>query len=120
MKIRVVIVALFAASLGTTAYANGLQMTPVQPNTSPTLLGDMNQSMVPSDTIIKNVKHELAVYGVSSTDVSVTAQGGTVTLTGTVVSNRDFTKAKAAAMRVNGVRHVDTSGLHVQTQRGQG
>ena len=49
-------------------------------------------------------------------NVNVTFDNGTATLTGTVATKRDIRKAKSAAMRVRGVKHVDTSGLQVEAQ----
>lgn len=67
--------------------------------------------MASSSNIEQKVKHELTAHGVTATDVQVSFSNGTATLTGTVATHRDIAKAKKAAMRVRGVKHVDTSGL---------
>jgi len=61
--------------------------------------------------IEQKIKHELTAHGVTATDVQVSFSNGTATLTGTMANHRDISKAKRAAMRVRGVKHVDTSGL---------
>ena len=67
--------------------------------------------MASSSNIEQKIKHELTAHGVTATDVQVSFSNGTATLTGTVANHRDISKAKRAAMRVRGVKHVDTSGL---------
>lgn len=128
-RLAVAIASLLIASLGATAYAQGAQQTMPQqtppPATSAYTSGanQANQPMsnnMSSDRVAKKVKQELTSHGVTATNVNVTFQNGTATLTGTVATQRDISKAKSAAMRVKGVKHVDTSGLQVQAQGGQG
>lgn len=69
-----------------------------------------------NDAVTDKVKQELKRHGMSSDDISVSFASGTATLSGTVASKRDVKKAKKAAMKVKGVKHVDTSGLQVQAQ----
>jgi len=76
----------------------------------------MSNDSMSNERIEQKVKHELKSHGVTPTDVTVEFQDGTATLTGTVSTKRDIRKAKSAAMRVRGVKHVDTSGLQVQSQ----
>jgi hyperosmotically inducible protein len=84
--------------------------------------GQMNGNA--SDTQIEQkVKRELTSHGVTATGVTVSFNDGTATLSGTVYNQRDITKAKNAAMRVRGVKHVDTSNLHARksaSKHGQG
>ncbi len=64
--------------------------------------------------IEQKVKHALTSHGVTATNVNVAFSDGTATLTGTVFNQQDITKAKQAAMRVRGVKRVDTSGLQAR------
>lgn len=66
-----------------------------------------------SDTwITTKVKSEFATTkGVQATDISVSTMEGKVTLTGNVTSAAEKMKAKRVAMKVKGVKSVDTSGL---------
>lgn len=93
------------------------QTMPQQQPASPMTSGNeqANQSGMSSNTEIENkVKHELTSHGVTATDVNVAFDNGTATLSGTVYSQRDISKAKKAAMRVRGVKQVDTSNLHAR------
>lgn len=142
-RIAAAIASLLFASLGTAAYANGAQQTPPQQmppqQTMPPQEPTPQQTMPPqpatsstsasatggeqsmqgndrsNDRIEQKVKHELKVHGVTATDVTVSFNDGTATLTGTVANHRDIAKAKKAAMRVRGVKHVDTSGLQARS-----
>lgn len=121
-RIAVALASLVVASFGTAAYA---QTTPQSSSTMAppyTSSSQMNQSemsgnsssgMQSEDKIEQKVKHELTAHGVTATDVQVSFSNGTATLTGTVAKHKDIAKAKKAAMRVRGVKHVDTSGLQV-------
>lgn len=121
MKTRIaaaVIVSLLAGSLGT-AYAQGAQMTsqPSPATTSASMNGSEQSSQnnnMSSDRIEQKIKHALTSHGVTATDVNVTFNDGTATLSGTVYNQRDISKAKKAAMHVRGVKHVDTSDLHAR------
>ncbi len=66
-----------------------------------------------SDTwITTKVKSEFATTkGVKATDISVSTMDGKVTLTGNVTSSAEKMKAMRVAMKVKGVKSVDTSGL---------
>lgn len=66
-----------------------------------------------SDTwITTKVKSEFATTkGVKATDISVSTMNGKVTLTGNVTSEAEKMKAERVAMKVKGVKSVDTSGL---------
>lgn len=126
-RIAVAVASLFVASLGT-AYAQTPQQTPQQtppqqqpmsqpasPMTSSNMTsnGQMNGS-ASATQIEQKVKRELTSHGVTATNVNVSFDNGTATLTGTVYNQRDITKAKNAAMRVRGVKQVDTSNLHAR------
>lgn len=131
MKIRIVaaaVASMLVGSLGA-AYAQGAQQTPPQPPPSATTSAPMNsngqssqsmssQSMsgqsMSSDQVEQKIKHSLTSHGVTATHVTVTFNDGTATLSGTVYNQRDIAKAKKAAMRVRGVKHVDASGLHAR------
>lgn len=125
MKTRIataVAASLLIGSLGT-AYAQGAQQTTSQPSPS-TTSASMNSSEqssqdMSSDQIEQKIKHALTSHGVTATHVNVTFNDGTATLSGTVYNQRDISKAKKAAMRVRGVKHVDTSGLHARGSKGK-
>jgi hyperosmotically inducible protein len=118
-RIAAALASLIVASFGTAAYAQQTmpQTTPqsattaASPNqmSSPMSSSDMNSS----SNVEEKVKHELTSHGVTATDVQVSFSNGTATLTGTVAKHKDIAKAKKAAMRVRGVKHVDVSGLQV-------
>jgi len=126
-RIAVAVASLFVASLGT-AYAQAPQQTtpqqppqtmpqqqPAPPTTSGSMTGSGQMNGNASDTQIEQkVKHALTSHGVTATGVTVSFNDGTVTLSGTVYNQRDITKAKNAAMRVRGVKQVDTSNLHAR------
>lgn len=132
-RLAIAIGSLLVASLGATAYAQGApqttpQQTPPPATTAYTsganhatqpMSNNMSNNMS-SDKIAKKVKQELTSHGVTATNVNVTFDNGTATLAGTVATQRDISKAKSAAMRVKGVKHVDTSGLQAQAGHGQG
>jgi|SRR5690348_51608 osmotically-inducible protein OsmY len=111
-RIAAALASLVVASFGTAAYA---QTTPQAASTAATpnsMSSPMSSSgMTSSSNIEEKVKHELTAHGVTATDVQVSFSNGTATLTGTVAKHKDIAKAKKAAMRVRGVKHVDVSGL---------
>lgn len=129
-RIATALASLIVASFGTAAYAQATPQVPPQPtsttaspytssgqsaqdsNPSNPMSGSSSSTgMASSSNIEQKVKHELTTHGVTATDVQVSFSNGTATLTGTVATHRDISKAKKAAMRVRGVKHVDTSGL---------
>ncbi|HET9819794.1 MAG TPA: BON domain-containing protein [Rhodanobacteraceae bacterium] len=127
-RLAIAIGALFVASAGATAYAQTTphqtpeQMPPSASTASMSGARHANRPMsndMSSDSIIRQVKQELMSRGVTATNVSVTFQDGTAILTGTVATQGDIGKARAAALRVKGVKHVDTSGLQARAQTGQ-
>ena len=136
-RIAVAVASLFAVSLGT-AYAQTPQQAtpqtppqqtmpqqqPASPMTSANMTSNGQMNGNASDTQIEQkVKRELTSHGVTATGVTVSFNDGTATLSGTVYNKRDITKAKSAAMRVRGVKHVDTSNLHARksaSKHGQG
>ena len=64
--------------------------------------------------ITTKVKSEFGTTGgVSATDISVSTNEGVVTLSGTVASEAEKTRAEQLAQGVKGVKSVDTSGLTV-------
>ncbi|RDJ00229.1 BON domain-containing protein [Dyella solisilvae] len=64
--------------------------------------------------ITTKVKSELATTkGIKSTDISVATMDGVVSLTGTATSATEKTKAEHVAMKVKGVKSVDSRGLTV-------
>lgn len=134
-RIAIAVASLFVASMGATAYAqDAQQMTPPASESTtssmPTsgMSGSMSnesseqsgsgQSGMRSGRVEQKIKHELASHGVTATNVDVSFSNGTATLSGTVMKQSDIAKAKKAAMRVRGVKHVDTSSLHVQGDTG--
>lgn len=116
-RIAAALASLIVASFGTAAYAQ--QTTPQtmpQPASTAASPNSMSSPMSSSDmssssNVEEKVKHELTAHGVTATDVQVSFSNGTATLTGTVAKHKDIAKAKKAAMRVRGVKHVDVSGL---------
>lgn len=130
-RLTVVIASLLVASLGATAYAQDAQQsTPQQmpPQTASSTYTKtttmesshaMSKDKMSSDKVTKKVKRELKQHGISTNNITVMFADGTATLSGTVASQNDVSKAKSAAMRVKGVKHVDTSDLKVQAQAGQ-
>jgi len=98
------------ASTTTTPYTSGTPSTPYN-DSSNQMSSPTSSGMMSSSNIEQKVKHELTAHGVTATDVQVSFSNGTATLTGTVATHKDISKAKKAAMRVRGVKHVDTSGL---------
>ncbi|HJR13291.1 MAG TPA: BON domain-containing protein [Rhodanobacteraceae bacterium] len=134
-RIAVTVASLLVASLGTAAYAQTTPPSnppqPASPMTSAPMTSngqsDQNGSMsgtMSSAQVEQKVKKELTSHGVTATNVNVAFDNGTATLTGTVYNQRDISKAKKAAMRVRGVKSVDTSGLHARAshsnKHGQG
>lgn len=128
-RIAVAVASLFAVSLGTAYAQTPQQATPQQtppqqtmpqqqpasPTTSANMTSNGQMNGTASATQIEQkVKRELTSHGVTATGVNVSFNDGTATLSGTVYNQRDITKAKNAAMRVRGVKHVDTSNLHAR------
>lgn len=125
-RLTVVIASLLVASLGATAYAQDAQQMPPQTASSTytkttTMESShaMSKDNMSSDKVTKKVKRELKQHGISTNNITVMFADGTATLSGTVASQSDVSKAKSAAMRVKGVKHVDTSDLKVQAQAGK-
>lgn len=111
-RIAVAVASLLMASLGTTAYAHAAQQTPPPATTSANAMSNDNMANDQStDQMEQKIKHALTSHGVTATHVNVNFSDGTATLSGTVYTERDISKAKRAAMHVKGVKHVDTSGL---------
>jgi hyperosmotically inducible protein len=64
--------------------------------------------------ITTKVKSEFATDSrVKGSDISVTTADGVVTLTGTVATAQEKTKAEHIAKKIKGVKSVDVSGLSV-------
>jgi len=64
--------------------------------------------------ITTKVKSEFGTTGgVSATDISVSTSDGVVTLSGTVASQAEKTRAEQIAQGIKGVKSVDSSGLTV-------
>ena len=112
MKTRLVLAAMLAVSIG--AVANAAQTMPPQtpPTSNPSSM--MTNSSMSNEAIVTKVDQELKTHGLSSDDISVTFQDGTATLSGSVAKHGDIKKAKSAALKVRGVKKVDTSGLEVK------
>lgn len=116
-RIAATLASLVVASLGTAAYAQTTPQaasTAATPYTSSTMSSPMSSSsngMTSSSNVEDKVKHELTAHGITATNVQVSFSNGTATLTGTVATHKDIAKARKAAMRVRGVKHVDVSGL---------
>lgn len=128
-RIAAALASLVVASMGTVAYAQTTPQTTPQtppPTSSPMSNGmqsnqpmqnGMNNNMSSSNTEQK-IKHELTSHGITATNVNISFNDGTATLSGTVATKRDIAKARHEAMRVRGVKHVDTSNLQVRAQTG--
>ena len=131
-RIAVAVASLFAVSLGSAYAQTPQQPTPQQTPPQQTMPQQQPASPMTSASMTSNdnasqieqkVKRELTSHGVTATGVTVSFNDGTATLSGTVYNQRDITKAKNAAMRVRGVKHVDTSNLHARksaSKHGQG
>ena len=66
--------------------------------------------------ITTKVKSEFGTKkGIKGSDISVETNDGVVTLTGTVATNVEKTKAKRVASKVKGVKSVNDTGLTVST-----
>lgn len=134
-RIAVAIASLLFASLGTAAYAQAPQQTntppssatptynpdamPASSSTAGGMSGDngmsngsMSGGSMSDQQMEQKIKHALTSHGITATNVDVSFSNGTATLSGTVFKHADIAKAKKDAMRVKGVKHVDTSGLH--------
>ncbi len=122
MKTRLIaaITSLVIASLGATAFAQGAQQvprqqTPPQQQMPPMTSGQMGQSNnAPSSMTVSKIRRALARQGITATNVTISVSGGTATLSGTVATRQDVSKAKQAAMHVRGITQVDVSGLHAR------
>lgn len=115
MKTRLVLAGLFAVSIG--AVANAAQTTPPQTPPTSTRASMMNDSETSDEAIVTKVKQQLTTHGLSSDDISVTFQDGTATLSGNVARHEDIEKAKSAALKVRGVKKVDTFRLETQADK---
>lgn len=136
-RIAATIASLLVASFGVTAFAQGVpqaqttpraqeappqqmppQQSPPEQQTPPTQQMSAQQQTAPASgaKIKREVKRALTHHGVTATKVTVAVDNGTVTLTGSVLSQKDIAKAKAAAMTVPGVSTVDVSGLHARAR----
>ena len=127
-RIATAIAAVFIASIGTAAYAQQTnpqpttpaqqqqmpQQQPMPPASAPPAnnMEQSNQGTASGSQVEQKIRHELASHGVTATDVNVSFNNGTATLSGSVATQKDVSKAKRAAMRVHGVKQVDTSNLH--------
>jgi len=124
-RIAAALASIVVASMGTAAYAQTTPQTPPQ-TTPPTsapytsngtqsnqpMQNGMNNNMSSSSTEQK-IKRELTSHGITATNVNISFNDGTATLSGTVATQRDIAKARREALRVRGVKHVDTSNLQV-------
>jgi osmotically-inducible protein OsmY len=77
-----------------------------------------NMSNMSNSQTEQKIKQELTSNGITATNVNVSFSDGTATLSGTVATHSDIAKARMEAMRVRGVKHVDTSNLQAQSQTG--
>lgn len=123
-RIAAALASLVVASMGTAAYAQTTPQTTPQtppPTSSPMTNGTQsNQPMqngmhnnMSSSSTEQKIKHELTSHGITATNVNISFNDGTATLSGTVATQRDIAKARREALRVRGVKHVDTSNLQV-------
>jgi osmotically-inducible protein OsmY len=120
-RLTAAIASLVFASLGATAFAQDAQQVPPQQQTPPQqqmppmTSGQMGQSTnATSSMMVSKVRRALARQGITATNVSISVSGGTATLSGTVATRQDVSKAKRAAMQVRGITQVDVSGLHAR------
>jgi len=128
-RIAAALASLVVASMGTAAYAQTTPQTTPQtppPASSPMTNGmPSNQPMqngmhnnMSSSSTEQKIKRQLTSHGITATNVNVSFNDGTATLSGTVATQRDIAKARREAMRVRGVKHVDTSNLQVRARTG--
>lgn len=118
-RIAAALASLVVASLGTAAFA---QTTPpattsASMSSNSSMSGNNMNSMSSTGTEQK-IKQALTSHGITATNVNVSFSNGTATLSGTVATQRDIAKARRAALRVRGVKHVDTSNLTARGQMG--
>jgi osmotically-inducible protein OsmY len=120
-RLTAAIASLVFASLGATAFAQDVQQVPPQQQTPPQqqmppmTSGQMGQSSnASSSMMVSQIRRALARQDITATHVSISVSGGTATLTGTVATKQDVSKAKQAAMQVRGITQVDVSGLHAR------
>lgn len=105
--------AILVAALGAVPLA---QANAQDPSAGTQMKSDMHKvERATSDAwITAKVKSEFATTkGVDATDISVTTRQGHVMLSGTVSGESEITAAKEVAMKVKGVKSVDTSGLKI-------
>lgn len=105
--------AILVAALGAVPLA---QANAQDPSAGTQMKSDMHKvEHATSDAwITTKVKSEFATTkGVDATDISVTTRQGHVMLSGTVSGEPEITAAKEVAMKVKGVKSVDTSGLKI-------
>ncbi|HET7222780.1 MAG TPA: BON domain-containing protein [Rhodanobacteraceae bacterium] len=116
MKTRIAAAIVASMLVGPLGAAYAQQTPPPQSASTSASMGSNGQSSqsMSSDQVEQKIKHALTSHGVTATHVTVTFNDGTATLSGTVYNQRDIAKAKKAAMRVRGVKQVDTSGLHAR------
>jgi osmotically-inducible protein OsmY len=128
-RIAAAVASLLVASMGTAAYAQGAQQTTPQttPPTSTPYTSNGTQSTQPmynndsnmsASRTEQQIKQQLTANGSTATNVNITLNDGTATLSGTVATQQDIAKARMEAMRVQGVKHVDTSNLQVRADNG--
>jgi osmotically-inducible protein OsmY len=127
-RIAAALASLLVASMGTAAYAQGAQQTTPQttPPTSTPYTNNGTQSTQPmynngttSDSRTEQqIKQKLTANGITATNVNITFNDGTATLSGTVATQQDIAKARTEALRVQGVKHVDTSNLQARADNG--
>lgn len=122
-RIAAAVASLLVASMGAAAYAQGAQettpQTPPPPTTSSYMTHNPSTMNTQSSQVAQEVKQQLMANGVTATNVDVSFSNGTATLSGTVATQADINKARAAAMRVQGVKNVDTSNLQARAQPDQ-
>lgn len=105
--------AILVAALGAVPLA---QANAQDPSAGTQMKSDMHKvERATSDAwITTKVKSEFATTkGVDATDISVTTRQGHVMLSGTVSGESEITAAREVAMKVKGVKSVDTSGLKI-------
>ncbi len=120
-RIAAAVASLVVASFGTAAFAQATPQT-APPSSSPYTSSSSqtsssmsnNMDNMSSSTTEQKIKRALTSHGITATNVNISFNDGTATLSGTVATHRDISKARRAAMRVRGVKHVDTSNLKVR------
>jgi osmotically-inducible protein OsmY len=118
-RIAAAVASLVIASLGTAAYAQTTpptSTTSAYPNNSAQPNSMSNDMSMSNSQTEQKIKQQLTSNGITATDVNVSFSDGTATLSGTVATQSDIAKARMEAMRVHGVKHVDTSNLQARSQ----